>query len=209
MIDLSALTQGFVLGLGMFVCPGPKDVLILREALAGRSLVQLVGIGTGSDMALIALGILGLSAALQAVPGLQLAAQIAGIALLLLHSAQAARSAMGFRAAAPAVVAPTSASGSRRGLLRLLVVSLLNPAAWLDTVLVIGTVGAALPAGSRPGYAAGAVGASLVWFIAWVAGARHARRWMDSARTWRRLDMGIALAMLGMAAWLAFGLVPG
>lgn len=205
MIDLSALLQGFLLGLGMFICPGPKDVLILREALAGRSPVQLVGIGTGSDVALIALGILGLSAALQAEPRLQLAAQVSGIALLLLHGAQAARSAMGAGATVPAVAALTSASGSR-GLRQLLFVSLVNPAAWLDTVLVIGTVGAALPAGSRLGYATGAVGASLAWFIAWVAGARHARRWMANARTWRLLDMGIALAMLGMAAWMALRL---
>ena len=205
MIDLSALLQGFLLGLGMFICPGPKDVLILRDALAGRSPAQLVGIGTASDVALIALGILGLSAALQAAPKLQLAAQILGIALLLLHGVQAARSALGAGHAAPTAADLASASGSR-GLRQLLFVSLLNPAAWLDTVLVIGTVGAVLPAGSRLGYASGAVSASLLWFVAWVAGARHARRWMANARTWRILDTGIALAMLGMAAWMARGL---
>ncbi|KQP49071.1 LysE/ArgO family amino acid transporter [Pseudorhodoferax sp. Leaf274] len=205
MIDLSALLQGFVLGLGMFVCPGPKDVLILREALSGRSPVQLVGIGTGSDLVLIALGILGLSAALHAAPGLQLAAQLLGIALLLLHGAQAARSALVVSPTVLAVVAPAGVSSSR-GLRQLLLVSLLNPAAWLDTVLVIGTVGAALPAGLRLGYAAGAVGASLVWFTAWVTGARHARRWMGNPRNWRLLDLGVALAMLGMAAWMALGL---
>lgn len=206
MIDLSAWLQGFVLGLGMFICPGPKDVLILREALAGRSPIQLVCIGTGSDVALIGLGILGLSAALQAAPGLQSGATVLGIGLLLLHGVQAARSAL---AAGPVMPGPgtTATAGGGRGLRQLLVVSLLNPAAWLDTVLVIGTVGAALPSGSRLGYAVGAVCASLVWFVAWVAGARHARRWMCNARAWQRLEAGIALAMFGMAAWLAADLV--
>ena len=206
MIDLSAWLQGFVLGLGMFICPGPKDVLILREALAGRSPLQLVCIGTGSDVALIGLGILGLSAAVQAAPGLQSGAKVLGIGLLLLHGVQAARSALAADPAAPGLGAPAMAGGGR-GLRQLLVVSLLNPAAWLDTVLVIGTVGAALPSGSRLGYAVGAVCASLVWFVAWVAGARHARRWVGDARAWQRLDAGIALAMLGMAAWLAADLV--
>ncbi|CAN7531202.1 LysE family transporter [Pseudorhodoferax sp. LjRoot39] len=206
MVDLSALPQGFVLGLGMFICPGPKDVLILREALAGRSAVQLVGIGTGSDVALIALSMLGLSAALQAAPGLQSAAQVLGIGLLLLHGVQAARSALIGHPAALGAGAHASARAGR-GLRQLLFVSLLNPTAWLDTVLVIGTVGAALPSGSRLGYAVGAMCASLVWFLAWVAGARHAQRWMGNARAWRGLDAGIALAMLGLAAWMAAGLV--
>ncbi|MFI8619171.1 LysE/ArgO family amino acid transporter [Acidovorax sp. NPDC077693] len=205
MIDLSALLQGFLLGLGMFICPGPKDVLILREALAGRSPAQLVCIGLGSDVVLIAMGILGFSAALQSAPKLQFAARILGIALLLWHGVQAAQSALSPDHVAPTAADLTGASGSR-GLRQLLFVSLLNPAAWLDTVLVIGTVGAALPTGARLGYATGAVSASLLWFVAWVAGARHARRWMANARIWRMLDVGIALAMLVMAVWMALNL---
>ncbi|VFR23300.1 Transporter, LysE family [plant metagenome] len=204
MIDLSAWLQGFVLGLGMFICPGPKDVLILREALAGRSPLQLIGIGTGSDVVLIALGILGLSAALQAAPSLQWGAQVFGIALLLLHGALAARSAFSHRG--PASHTRLAGASGSRGLRQLLFVSLFNPAAWLDTVLVIGTVGAALPVGLRASYAAGAVTASLAWFVLWVLGARQTRRWMGSAHAWRLLDAGIALAMMGMAFWIACGL---
>lgn len=48
MFDLSSLLQGFILGLGVFLCPGPKDVLILREALAGRPSMLLIGIGVGA-----------------------------------------------------------------------------------------------------------------------------------------------------------------
>ncbi|HCF2006632.1 TPA: LysE family transporter [Pseudomonas aeruginosa] len=204
MIDLSAWLQGFVLGLGMFICPGPKDVLILREALAGRSPLQLIGIGTGSDVVLIALGILGLSGALQAAPSLQWGAQVLGIALLLLHGALAARSAFSHRG--PASDTRLAGASGSRGLRQLLFVSLFNPAAWLDTVLVIETVGAALPAGLRASYAVGAVAASFAWFVLWVFGARQARRWMGSAHAWRLLDAGIALAMMGMAFWIACGL---
>lgn len=203
MTDLSAWLQGFLLGLGMFICPGPKDVLILREALAGRSPLVLVGIGVASDIMLIALGILGLSAALQQAPALQQGAQLLGIGLLVLHGVLAARNAV--RGAHPR--AEASAPPDGRGLRSLLFVSLFNPAAWLDTVLVIGAVGVTLPEGFRMSYATGAVCASLVWFSAWVIGARRARRWMGAAHTWRLLDAGIALAMLAMAGWMAAGML--
>jgi arginine exporter protein ArgO len=54
MLDLSAAMQGFLLALGLFICPGPKDVLAFREALLGRSRAMLVAIGSGSDLVLTA-----------------------------------------------------------------------------------------------------------------------------------------------------------
>lgn len=200
MFDLSSLLQGFILGLGVFLCPGPKDVLILREALAGRSPALLIGIGVGSDAALIALGILGLSAALNQAPGWQAAALWLGTGLLLVHGANALHSALHPPRESRTGTAPESSTGLRPVLLT----SLLNPAAWMDTVLVIGTVGASLAPGARPGFATGAVAASLLWFCALVAGAGRVRRHMASPRTMRLLDAGVALAMLGMAAYLAW-----
>jgi L-lysine exporter family protein LysE/ArgO len=205
MIDLSTWLQGFVLGLGVFICPGPKDVLILREALSGRSPAQLIAVGCGSDAVLIALGLLGLSAALQAEPALRLAAQVLGIALLVLHGGLAVRNAMRACPAASLNAVAAAASGSH-GLFQLLFVSLLNPAAWLDTVLIIGAVGAALPAETHWSYATGAVSASLVWFSVWVLGARKAQRFMGASSACRALDASIALAMWGMALWMSWDL---
>jgi L-lysine exporter family protein LysE/ArgO len=94
---------------------------------------------------------------------------------------------------------------------RLIVVSLFNPAAWLDTLLVIGTVGATLIPPLRFSFAAGAVTASVIWFSLWVLGARSARRLMGapharSIQGRRLLDAGVAIAMIGMALSLALSL---
>lgn len=89
MLDTSTWLQGFVLGLTMFVAPGPKDVLILREALAGQSPINLISIAVGSDVLLIALGILGLSVLLEQIPALTVALQLVGITLLVVDGVQA------------------------------------------------------------------------------------------------------------------------
>jgi L-lysine exporter family protein LysE/ArgO len=88
-----------------------------------------------------------------------------------------------------------------------MMVSVFNPAAWLDTVLVIGTVGATLPPPVQVSFASGAVAASLLWFAIWVFGARVGRRLMTSAAAWRMLDGGVAVAMIAMAAFVALELV--
>ena len=196
MFDIASFAHGLALGLGMFICPGPKDVTILREAAAPDApSAGLVAIAVGSDALLIWLGIAGAAAAFDRFPVLRTAALWLGTALMLLHAARAASRAWG---AAPAGAGAPAASGS--GLPAVALVSLLNPAAWLDTVIVIGGVGAALPLARQWPFASGAVAASVAWFVVLVGAARFASRWLASARTRRRLDAGVAVTMAGMAA---------
>lgn len=92
------------------------------------------------------------------------------------------------------------------GLAELLMVSLLNPGTWLDTVLVIGVIGVALPPERRLSYSIGAVCASCAWFVALVLASRQARSLMTSPRNWRIMDSFVSIAMLSMAAWLAWAM---
>lgn len=203
MFDTSALLQGLALGLGMFVVPGPKDILILRQALSQRPAAELVFVGVVSDALLIWLGIAGVSAALSRAPALQTAALWVGAGLMLAHGVLAARHA--FRT--PGIADPGSDTMPRsRSLAALLVVSFFNPAAWLDTVLVIGTYCAALPEARQPSFVAGAVSASCLWFLTLVTGARRAGRWVTAPKAWQALDLLVAALMTGLAVYVAAGL---
>jgi L-lysine exporter family protein LysE/ArgO len=204
MLDLSAAMQGFLLALGLFICPGPKDVLVFREALLGRSRAMLIAISSGSDLVLIAVGVLGVSATLETFPFLQRLLQAAGVALLIGHAVHAAHAAA--RGSAAALASATKV-GDESWVRRLLVMSLGNPASWLDTVVILGSVGAALPASASVAFSVGAVLASVVWFTAWVSLARGTSHWLTSSRSWRMVDAATAMAMLGMALWLAADLV--
>ena len=201
MFDYSAFAQGFALGIGMFVCPGPKDLVIVRQALRRRSTAELLTVGVGSDTLLIALGMLGVSTALQQAPQARQLALWVGVGLMLCHGVHAV-----WRLAFDSADEPPS-DGVRNDRAALLLVSFLNPVAWMDTVLVIGTAGAILPSASKPSYALGAVTASAVWFSLLTLGAGRAARWMALARARRALDGLAAIAMIGMAGYVATGLL--
>jgi len=94
-----------------------------------------------------------------------------------------------------------------RSFVALLTVSFLNPVAWLDTLLVVGTVGASMPAPGQVSFAFGATIASLVWFLFLVVGARTTSRLMEKRNAARVLDAFVALAMSGMALYIAGGLL--
>lgn len=207
MFDISALAQGFVLGLGMFVCPGPKDIRILRQALFQRSATELAAIGTLSDALLIWLGMAGASAALGRAPALQTAALWFGASLMVVHGLQAARRALVGAAGVSLLSLQDHAMYRGRSMAALLTVSFFNPVAWLDTVLVIGAFGAALPEAKQVGFACGATSASFIWFFALVVGARNARKLMTKPRAWQALDALVAVAMVGLAAYVVSGLL--
>ena len=199
MFDTPTFVQGLALGLAIFISPGPKDVLILRQALLGRPSVELIAVGFISDAVLIWLGIACLSAAFTAAPYFQTAALWFGACLLFGHSLLAARSAI--------LGGNTRVESGHKSYVALLSVSFLNPVAWLDAVLIVGTAGAALPAGMKFSYGLGATFASFVWFAALVMGARGVARWITSPRAWRLLDVFVAIAMFILCINVASGLI--
>ena len=87
-------------------------------------------------------------------------------------------------------------------LLSALAVTLLNPHVYLDTVLLIGSLGAQQTA---PGaYVAGAASASLLWFSTLAIGAAWLAPWLARPATWRMLDLMVAVMMFAVAAQLIF-----
>ena len=84
-------------------------------------------------------------------------------------------------------------------------VSLLNPVAWIDTVLVLGTIIGSRPDQSRVPFASGAVTASFVWFLGLTYGVRVCKVLFERDIAWRILDGTVALIMLSTAIRLAVG----
>ena len=75
----------------------------------------------------------------------------------------------------------------------------LNPHVYLDTVVLVGAVGAGQPAALRPVFLAGAGAASALWFAALGYGARLLTPLFARPAAWRVLDLAVAALMFGIA----------
>jgi len=94
----------------------------------------------------------------------------------------------------------------RQAILSALAFSWLNPHAWLDTAVLIGTASLAYGQGSTS-FGLGAATGSLVWFVVLGTAAFWLGRRLNSLHIWRVLDGAVALMMWGTAAWLLSSLV--
>ena len=82
-------------------------------------------------------------------------------------------------------------------------VSILNPHAWVDTMVVLGTMANTF-GDQRWLFAAGAVIASIVWFSSLALGGAVLSKWLNRPRTWQVLDIFVGAIMLVVAGLLAF-----
>jgi len=80
--------------------------------------------------------------------------------------------------------------------------TLLNPHVYLDTVLLVGSIGAQQPVALQTWFVAGASTASLVWFGLLGYGARWLAPWFSRPGAWQILDGLIGVTMFVLSALL-------
>lgn len=197
---LPVFVQGLALSLGLIVAIGAQNAFVLRQGLRREHVGSVVLFCAVADAVLISAGVLGMAQALGERPGLARALALAGAVFLAMYGWQAlhrARQPHQLRAA-------DGGAGLSRGaaLAQAAAFTLLNPHVYLDTVLLVGSIGAQQPAGLRGWFVAGASTASLAWFAALGLGARWLAPWFARPRAWQVLDALIGLTMWVLAALL-------
>jgi L-lysine exporter family protein LysE/ArgO len=197
---IAVFLQGLALSLGLIVAIGAQNAFVLRQGLRREHVGSVVAFCAAADALLIVAGVTGMAQALAGRPGLARALALAGAVFLAAYGVQALR-----RAVRPGQLQATPAgSGARRAavLAQAAAFTLLNPHVYLDTVLLVGSIGAQQPPPLRGWFAAGASAASLGWFGLLGYGARRLAPWFARPRAWQMLDGMIGLTMLVLAALL-------
>ena len=198
----SLLVTGALAGLSLIVAIGAQNALVLRQGLRREHVGVVVAICAVSDALLIAAGILGIGALVERAPVALEVVRWLGVAFLVAYGIVALR-----RATRPSTLDPAAspATGRRRVVLTALALTWLNPHVYLDTVLLLGSLANQHGEAGRWWFGAGAMAASVVWFAAIGFAARAASRRLASPRTWRVIDVLVALTMFAVAALLAVG----
>jgi L-lysine exporter family protein LysE/ArgO len=197
-----AFAKGFALSAGLIVAIGAQNMFVLRQGLKREHVLPIVLFCALADASLIIAGVSGLGAFLALVPGLALVLSLGGAAFLAWYGVSALR-----RAASPEALALSDQPSITLGaaLAGTAAFTFLNPHVYIDTVMLMGAVGASLPIAERPLFMTGAALASLSWFSALGFGARFLAPLFARPAAWRVLDLVIGGVMLLLAASLLVG----
>jgi L-lysine exporter family protein LysE/ArgO len=196
----SAFTTGFALSATLIIAIGAQNAFVLRQGIRKEHVAPIVAFCAIADLLLIAVGVAGLAGILGDSPTLVALLTIAGSAFLVWYGIRALRRALlpqSLRAAAgnePLSLANAMAQAAG--------FTLLNPHVYLDTVLLMGSIGTRQPADLRIWFVGGAACASGVWFTTLGFGARLLAPIFARPRAWQVLDTLVGLTMLSLAVLL-------
>lgn len=196
----SVFVQGLLLSFGLIVAIGAQNAFVLRQGLRREHVGTVVLFCAMSDAILITAGIMGMAQALGESPDLARALALAGATFLAFYGIQALRRARNRQQLQTA----TSGMGSGRMAVvaQAAAFTLLNPHVYLDTVLLVGSIGAQQPPDLRWWFVLGASTASMIWFGLLGFGARCLAPWFARPRAWQILDSVIGVTMWVLAALL-------
>ena len=207
-LAIPTFTAGMVLSMSLIMAIGPQNAHVLRMGLQRQHVWLTVAVCMVSDMFLIGVGVLGL-AQLGGVSDKLMGALVgAGSLFLAVYGWKAFQRFL--RPQPLALDADTGqpdapAMSRRQAVFAALAFSWLNPHAWLDTAVLIGTASLAYGAGAGV-FGMGAAAGSVVWFAILGLAAFWLGRRLNSMLVWRALDGLVALMMWGTAAFLLKGL---
>ena len=196
----SVFLQGLALSLGLIVAIGAQNAFVLRQGLRREHVASVVFFCALSDALLIAAGVLGMAQALGERPMVAHALALAGAVFLAAYGWNALRRALHQNG----LLANEEGDGLSwsSAMAQAAAFTLLNPHVYLDTVLLVGSIGAQQPADLQVWFVAGASSASLLWFCALGFGARWLAPLFAKPRAWQVLDI-----LIGLTMWVLSGML--
>jgi L-lysine exporter family protein LysE/ArgO len=200
MFGSTAFTTGFALGATLIVAIGAQNAFVLRQGIRKEHVTPIVLFCALADLLLIGAGVAGLAGVLGGSPTLVSLLTIAGSAFLVWYGVRALSRALVPQSLQAAVGSEPLSFGN--AMAQAAGFTLLNPHVYLDTVLLMGSIGTRQPPDMRVWFVGGAACASGLWFTTLGFGARLLAPIFARPAAWRVLDTLVGLTMLTLAVVL-------
>lgn len=205
-MSLWVLLQGFGLGASMIIPIGAQNAYVLNQGIKRNHHLTTATICSILDMIFISLGIFGGGAILSQNEILLTSVTLGGIAFLSFYGLLSLKSAFKSDSDSESK-GEVVARGRRTVILGALAVTVLNPHLYLDTVVILGSIGGQFEGHDRIAFALGTMMASFVWFYTLSIGAAKLGPTLSKPRVKKDIDIAVAVMMFTIAYILASELI--
>jgi len=200
-MSLFVLAQGFTLTLSMIVPIGTQNSMLLTQGINKNHHKMTAILFMLYDALLITLGVLGGSLILTSSDTLFNLLTWGGIIFLTSYGVLSVKAA--FSQTIDDSTTFIKKKSVKVVILTSLAVTFLNPHAYIDTVMVIGSVGGQHSGEAKVFFLIGAILGSVVWFSCLATGAAKLSTQLSKPKVKRTIDLTIAVIMW-FIAWSLF-----
>ncbi|MCS4489786.1 LysE/ArgO family amino acid transporter [Corynebacterium sp. ES2794-CONJ1] len=221
---MSIVIAGFLLGISIIVAIGPQNALIIRQGIKREAVGAVVAVCLISDILLIFGGTAGVGAIIERAPIILTILKYAGASYLAWFGLSCFRDAFKPKGGSMVIEqsSPTApvdgASGSggvqvkvrpqqrtrtwTKPVLAALAFTWLNPAAYIDALIMLGGMANQYGTSGRWYFATGALIASVVWFPLIGFGSSYFSHILAKPSSWRIINAAIGCIMAVMCVRL-------
>nr|WP_206211659.1 LysE/ArgO family amino acid transporter [Vibrio sp. V22_P2S10T140] len=189
----------------MIIPIGAQNAYVLNQGIKRNHHLTTATICSLLDVIFISLGIFGGGALLSSNEILLTSVTLGGVAFLSFYGFLSLRSAFTSTSTNESD-GEVIARGKRTVILGALAVTVLNPHLYLDTVVILGSIGGQFEGHDRIAFALGTMMASFVWFYSLSIGAAKLGPTLSKPNVKKGIDMAVAAMMFSIAFILAKGL---
>ncbi|PAU38344.1 amino acid transporter [Vibrio coralliilyticus] len=200
-MNLWVLLQGFGLGASMIIPIGAQNAYVLNQGIKRNHHLTTATICSVLDVIFISLGIFGGGAVLSQNETLLTVVTLGGIAFLTFYGLLSLKSAVQTSRASESKRQVVE-RGRRAVILGALAVTVLNPHLYLDTVVILGSIGGQFEGQDRISFALGTIMASFVWFYTLSIGAAKLGPTLSKPKVKQGIDIVVAIMMFTIALML-------
>ncbi len=194
---MSAFIQGFLISMGLIVAIGAQNVYLLKKGLLKESVFIIALIFFLIDALLIITGVKGIGKILEKFPSFFNYITWFGIIFLLIYGFLALK--LAFKTQTIDLSMKPHKNKKLKVIFTALSISLLNPHVYLDTVMLIGSIGSHYRDSVQNLFIFGAISASFLWFFSLAYGSRVLIPLFKKPTTWKLLDLFTAFIMFFVA----------
>ena len=193
--SFSTFLEGFLTSAALIIAIGAQNAFVLKQGILRNHVLAISSICILIDSILIIIGVNGLGAILTENPILLAGAKWGGFIFLIYYGFISFKSIL--KDETLNIDHNDKKLSLKAAVLTVLALSLLNPHVYLDTVVLLGSIGAQSLPEQRPFFIVGAVFASVIWFASLGYGARFLQPFFTKPLSWKILDF-----ITGVIMWL-------
>jgi len=200
---VAPFVEGYGTGSGLIIAIGAQNAFVLKQGIMKNHVFVTALICSFVDALLICAGVGGFGVILTSNLLLLSIARWGGAAFLFYYGFRSFRAV--FKSGPLKIHIGPERPNLRMTLATVIALSLLNPHVYLDTVVLLGSIGAQFPPSERLYFALGAMLASFIWFFGMGYGARYLAPLFQKPIAWKILDFLIGCIMwviaLSLVLW--------
>jgi L-lysine exporter family protein LysE/ArgO len=195
----SPLLQGLFLGASMIIPLGAQNSHVLNHGIKRNHHFLAASICMICDVVLIALGVFGGAKLIATSPSLVTVISWGGIIFLCAYASLSFRQAWLNNYGKNQELSAKTNKKPWLVIVSTLAVTLLNPHVYLDTVMILGSVGGQFQGNEKIAFAIGTMLASILWFYSLAGAAAKMSPWLNQAKVKRAIDLVVGLIMCAIA----------